>query len=102
MTPNELEDLLKREGETLPAETENVEAGVQRRVALLTDVLEACKAASSPELELLAEKLGDGSRNGTHLYNTSGVLHTLTSYSQLAKAVRRIWNPRLLLRCSRR
>lgn len=42
------------------------ENGTEQRTLLLKPVLEACKAAwdnKSAELEQLAEKLGDGSRN---------------------------------------
>lgn len=75
MTPNDLELLLKREGETLPDEKDNVDVGVERRVALLKDVFEACNTAkdtASPDLEILAEKLGDGSRTGMFLYKSYG------------------------------
>lgn len=60
MNPRELEALLQGQG------TPGGETGSQERTIALKPVFEACKAAwesKSAELEPLAEKLGDGSRN---------------------------------------
>lgn len=63
MNPSELEALLQAQDATVD------ENGTEQRTISLKPVLEACKAAwdkKSAELQPLAEKLGDGSRNGRH------------------------------------
>ncbi|KAH6605954.1 armadillo-type fold domain-containing [Trichoderma cornu-damae] len=70
MTPTEIEEMLRREGSKVSAgkydeSTESVEAN-QRRTELLLPVLAACREAwtsESEEMELMVEKLGDGSRD---------------------------------------
>lgn len=71
MAPKEIEEMLLREGSKVAPDrydeaTESVEAH-QRRTELLVPVLAACRevwASGSEEVELMVEKLGDGSRDG--------------------------------------
>ncbi|PTB69189.1 hypothetical protein BBK36DRAFT_1134704 [Trichoderma citrinoviride] len=70
MAPHEIEDMLRREGSNVSPDkydesTEPAEAR-QRRTGLLVPILAACREVwvSEPdELELMVEKLGDGSRD---------------------------------------
>ncbi|OAA70670.1 Armadillo-type fold domain containing protein [Cordyceps fumosorosea ARSEF 2679] len=83
MTPQDIEDLLKREGhgefsEEYDMALETV-SNVQRRTELLADVLKTCKelrAEDRTQLEIAAEKLGDGSRDEAWRvpYGNSGIL----------------------------
>jgi hypothetical protein len=71
MAPHEIEEMLRREGSKVSPDqydesTEPAEAR-QRRTGLLVPILAACREVwvSEPdELELMVEKLGDGSRDG--------------------------------------
>ncbi|KAM3511717.1 hypothetical protein MY11210_004607 [Beauveria gryllotalpidicola] len=83
MTPQEIADLLQREGRVEPTEdydeTLEPEYAVQRRTELLAGVLETCKelrASDQAQLEVVAEKLGDGSRDEAWRlpYGDSGIL----------------------------
>ncbi|KAL7784339.1 hypothetical protein V8C37DRAFT_396036 [Trichoderma ceciliae] len=70
MAPKEIEEMLQREGSQVSPDkydesNESVEAH-QRRTELLVPVLAACReiwTSGSEEIELMAEKLGDGSRD---------------------------------------
>ncbi|KAL7938777.1 hypothetical protein V8C35DRAFT_289164 [Trichoderma chlorosporum] len=71
MAPKEIEEMLQREGSKVSPDkydetTESVDAR-QRRTELLIPVLAACRmvraSETEEELELMAEKLGDGSRD---------------------------------------
>lgn len=71
MTPQEIADLLAREGSGLPPgeydETSDSPEARNRRTELLAPVLSLCQqvwAAGSEEIDSIAEKLGDGSRDG--------------------------------------
>ncbi len=71
MTPQDIADLLQRNGRGESAEeydeTLEAESVVQRRTELLADVLKSCqelRASDRTQLEAVAEKLGDGSRDG--------------------------------------
>lgn len=74
MAPKEIEEMLQREGSKVSPDkydesTESVEAH-QRRTGLLVPVLAACRevwTSGSEDLELMVEKLGDGSRDGESL-----------------------------------
>jgi hypothetical protein len=70
LAPDDIALLLKREGsEGYPGEASDSEAAVQRRTQLLAPVLAACQVAwdsSLSVIDLLAEKIGDGSRDGEH------------------------------------
>ncbi|CAH0052998.1 unnamed protein product [Clonostachys solani] len=67
LTPDDIALLLKREGsEGYPGEASDSEAAVQRRTQLLAPVLATCQLAwdsSLSVIDLLAEKIGDGSRD---------------------------------------
>uniref|UniRef100_A0A0B7JSH7 Uncharacterized protein n=1 Tax=Bionectria ochroleuca TaxID=29856 RepID=A0A0B7JSH7_BIOOC len=67
LAPDDIALLLKREGsEGYPGEASDSEAAVQRRTQLLAPVLAACQVAwdsSLSVIDLLAEKIGDGSRD---------------------------------------
>lgn len=72
MTPQDIQDLLQREGSGDAGddydETQEAESVVQRRTELLADVLKTCnelRASDTAQLATVAEKLGDGSRDGT-------------------------------------
>lgn len=73
MTPQDIADLLQREGSGGQEDDydETLESGsvVQRRTELLADVLKTCtellRHADVDQLEVVAEKLGDGSRDST-------------------------------------
>lgn len=83
MTPQDIADLLQREGRgestgeyDATLEEEHV---VQRRTELLAEVLKTCKelrASDQIQLEVAAEKLGDGSRDEAWRlpYGDSGIL----------------------------
>lgn len=71
MEPNEVAALLEREGSGIaPDEYEadvQAEGALERRVELLKPVLDACQAAwetGTEQLHCIAQKLGDGSRDG--------------------------------------
>lgn len=71
MTPQDIADLLQREGSGDSNEeydqTLEAESVVQRRNDLLADVLKTCtelQTSDRAQLEVVAEKLGDGSRDG--------------------------------------
>lgn len=71
MTPQDVADLLQRNGRGESTEeydeTLETESAVQRRTELLADVLKSCqelRASDRVQLEAVAEKLGDGSRDG--------------------------------------
>lgn len=75
MAPKEIEEMLLREGSKVSPDkydetTESVDAR-QRRTELLIPLLAACREVwtshSQEDLELMAEKLGDGSRDGESL-----------------------------------
>lgn len=74
MSPREIEEMLQREGSQVSPDkydetTETVDA-TQRRTELLIPVLAACRevwTSGSEEIELMVEKLGDGSRDGEWL-----------------------------------
>lgn len=81
MTPQDIADLLQREGsggqEDDYDETLESESVVQRRTELLADVLKTCaellRNSDVGQLEVVAEKLGDGSRDGTWHPNSLSV-----------------------------
>ncbi|KAJ2960787.1 hypothetical protein NQ176_g11034 [Zarea fungicola] len=84
MTPQDIADLLQREGSGGQEDDydETLESGsvVQRRTELLADVLKTCtellRHADVDQLEVVAEKLGDGSRDTAWRlpYGDSGIL----------------------------
>ncbi|KAJ4150371.1 hypothetical protein LMH87_011123 [Akanthomyces muscarius] len=83
MTPQDIADLLQRNGRGESAEeydeTLEAESVVQRRTELLADVLKSCqelRASDRTQLEAVAEKLGDGSRDEAWRlpYGDSGIL----------------------------
>ncbi|PQK16890.1 hypothetical protein BB8028_0007g00900 [Beauveria bassiana] len=83
MTPQEIANLLLREGRGESTEdydeTIEPEYAAQRRTDLLAGVLETCKelrASDQAQLEVVAEKLGDGSRDEAWRlpYGDSGIL----------------------------
>ncbi|PTB44374.1 hypothetical protein M441DRAFT_132360 [Trichoderma asperellum CBS 433.97] len=70
MSPREIEDMLQREGSQVSPdkydESTETAGATQRRTELLVPVLAACRevwASGSEEIELMVEKLGDGSRD---------------------------------------
>lgn len=68
LTAAEVADLLTQEGSRAQQdETLDSAEAIQRRVQLLAPVLDTCQQAwqsGSLDIDLLAEKLGDGSRDG--------------------------------------
>ncbi|KAL6890647.1 armadillo-type protein [Trichoderma evansii] len=70
MSPREIEEMLQREGSQVSPdkydESTETEGANQRRTELLVPILAACRevwASGSEEIELMVEKLGDGSRD---------------------------------------
>ncbi|KAJ6790141.1 hypothetical protein PWT90_08868 [Aphanocladium album] len=83
MTPDDIANLLQREGSGDSAEeydeTLESESVVQRRTELLAEVLKTCtelQDSDRTQLEVVAEKLGDGSRDEAWRlpYGDSGIL----------------------------
>ncbi|XWW98423.1 hypothetical protein V2A60_006423 [Cordyceps javanica] len=83
MTPQDIADLLRREGRGDATEeydaTLEEQSAVQRRTELLADVLKTCnelRASDPAQLAEVAEKLGDGSRDEAWRlpYGDSGIL----------------------------
>jgi hypothetical protein len=71
MAPKEIEEMLQREGSQVSPDKYDESAETadahQRRTELLIPVLAACRevwTSGSEEIELMVEKLGDGSRDG--------------------------------------
>lgn len=69
--------MLRREGSQVSPdkydESTETAGATQRRTELLVPVLAACRevwASGSEEIELMVEKLGDGSRDGEWLYRS--------------------------------
>lgn len=74
MSPREIEEMLQREGSQVSPdkydESTETAGASQRRTELLVPVLAACRevwTSGSEEIELMVEKLGDGSRDGEWL-----------------------------------
>ncbi|PON30475.1 hypothetical protein TGAM01_v200915 [Trichoderma gamsii] len=70
MSPREIEEMLQREGSQVSPdkydETSETVGASQRRTELLIPILAACRevwTSGSEEIELMVEKLGDGSRD---------------------------------------
>lgn len=78
MTPEEIAALLQREGSGLAPDADEESSGPEeafrRRVTLLSDVYLTCHRAfysNTGDIELMAQKLGDGSRDGMFLLLTT-------------------------------